>query len=341
MLFSPKLIIVDSLEPTVKPSTKNLNGWGQNIFIIPREKCSFHRVKRQGKGIKNRNAIRLAVLKKMQSGETKIRIVTDKNHEGSGVWTYELPASQKASIRTLPESLARPKLTDGYHLIKSSNGFEGQIWEKEDLLFSRWWPQNPSPRQWQVFLRKSSFADETILPPCPELKHLDFRSDLPLIELDQDALRSHLSPINIFISGLVIFILAFTYFATQYTQSKLKLHQVQNNIQKTSLDASEIIQQRRKAFYNMKVIDNYKALGDNSKPFLGLANVVEVLDKQDLRVSSIRLSENKLEIHLTGSYDISMPELVTRLENTPNLKDVNTQQTRNRLIIQAVLTESH
>ena len=91
----------------------------------------------------------------------------------------------------------------------------------------------------------------------------------------------------------------------------------------------------------MKVIDNYKALGDNSKPFLGLANVVEVLDKQDLRVSSIRLNENKLEIHLTGSYDISMPELVTRLENTPNLKDVNTQQTRNRLIIQAVLTESH
>ena len=69
--------------------------------------------------------------------------------------------------------------------------------------------------------------------------------------------------------------------------------------------------------------------------------MVEVLDKQDLRVSSIRLNENKLEIHLTGSYDISMPELVTRLENTPNLKDVNTQQTRNRLIIQAVLTESH
>src|SRR5690606_19222567 len=78
-------------------------------------------------------------------------------------------------IEFSPESLHLGSAReDGGELLQASSGTEGRVWREGRLLASRWWPQTPTPEQWQSLLR-SAGQREGIPEPVPVAAPLAMR----------------------------------------------------------------------------------------------------------------------------------------------------------------------
>ena len=54
----------------------------------------------------------------------------------------------------IPETVLRTlQITDTVLLIQCLDGVEGQIWQNNLLVGSRWWAQIPEPKEWINFQR--------------------------------------------------------------------------------------------------------------------------------------------------------------------------------------------
>jgi len=62
------------------------------------------------------------------------------------------------STRVIPESLLHPPLLSGLRLVACLDGVEGQLWQEQRPVHSRWWPETPSATEWLNFQRDAGIA---------------------------------------------------------------------------------------------------------------------------------------------------------------------------------------
>lgn len=79
-----------------------------------------------------------------------------------GQWTHRTTC--------VPEALYVGQVhEDAEQVLALGDGFEGRLWKQGRLVASRWWAQEPSPAQWQTFLRGTGVAaGAEVRPPQAE-----------------------------------------------------------------------------------------------------------------------------------------------------------------------------
>lgn len=347
MLFSPHLFVVDATgrpSPLAKPAAA-----GQRICIIPREACTFRRIRLAGEG---RNAIKAALLKVRKDalpGEDGIQIIPDKAsgntanrntaNSMAGVWNFSKSAVHKG--RYLPETLAREAYGDGIRLVTCLTGLEGQIWKDGILLSSRWWPGEPSASQWEQFVRAAEdqhdLSGMTLGQPAPML--VPWRRDLPAFNMDRDRVLELASPVNLGAILAAGFAFAFAYLGSQYVRETISLRQAERAQQAVSVDAQQILSQRRRALAAIRASGRYESLGSETAVLEGIGAVAKVLGATDLAIARAGLRNAVIEITLEGTTEISVPDVVSLLEAEAALSGVSVSiDQRSNIRINATLT---
>jgi hypothetical protein len=70
-------------------------------------------------------------------------------------------------VRVIPESVLYAPGTSGLRLIRNLEGVDGQYWQDDRLLQSRWWKQVPGGAEWLAFQRDIGLAGESRQPDVP------------------------------------------------------------------------------------------------------------------------------------------------------------------------------
>lgn len=91
-----------------------------------------------------------------------------------GVWWWDLervssliPSPSASASVVRPETLAQP-VSEGWRIVRLSNGFEGQLWRGGRLLASSWRPRPFDPASWTAFARlQRDGSDAPTTPPTP------------------------------------------------------------------------------------------------------------------------------------------------------------------------------
>ncbi|HFB55298.1 MAG TPA: hypothetical protein ENJ46_05185 [Hellea balneolensis] len=345
MLFTPRLISLDQeghvwMLTSVGGETHRERKpipFGQKILIIPRSQCSFRRADLKEGGRAAVQAARLRAQKDALPGENKLRIVKDDDGKKIGIWGY---ASPEGFSRTLPESLAYEPAEAGERLVICMEGVEGQVWRDGVLRASRWWPQTPTQRQWQTFMRVAHPGDVTELPVMPAPISVPLRTQFPLLDVDRDQLISFFSPVKLFVASMTIAGFFAAFMGAQYIRYQIDLKATQARIANVSQEASLVLSQRRRARAQIRAARHVDALGAEGRILKGLDGVANALKGQDVFISFIQLRDGVFEVRVKGSPEISGPALVEKLENHPALQDVNVTLGRsNTLIIKAKLLD--
>ncbi len=96
------------------------------------------------------------------------------------VWYWDQAAVQRSMaeaalvpqrVRVLPESIMYAPAASGLRLIRNLQGVEGQCWQDDRLLQSRWWNDVPGAAEWLAFQRDIGLAgDRRQLDAPPPLK---------------------------------------------------------------------------------------------------------------------------------------------------------------------------
>jgi hypothetical protein len=56
---------------------------------------------------------------------------------------------------SFPEPLCRDPMQTGARIVIGLEGYFGEIWSDKQLVSIRWWPDIPTQRQWEEFVRAS------------------------------------------------------------------------------------------------------------------------------------------------------------------------------------------
>ena len=353
MLFTPRLFALNNRaerETLRKPALI-----GQNVCIIARADCSFRRMRLAGRSADAKKAAILKARNEALADEDGIRIEVDRAPSAAlpvgmaataapimaGVWGYSTHSAHTG--RYLPETIAQIPHSHGARLVKGLSGFEGQIWNKENLIASRWWGREPSDADWSLFMRaasetlaQQSSTDLAVSRPAPT--EVPWRDDLPVFDLDRDRLSQLFSPPRLALAaGALAGCFAF-YTAGQYLRETIALSGVSEQTAALRGETQQIQSERRRALANMSFVRRYRALGDNGTVLAGFGALTNVLGTSDLGVERMNLRDGALEVRLGGDNDISVPDVVTLLEAQPNLSNVSVSLNGSKsLIIKADL----
>ena len=328
MLFTPHLVYLNKsseLESLNKAIFKF-----QDVRIIPRSECSFRRVSLNGRG---RKSIKAALLKAQNdTGKPNMKFIVIPEASGSfgGEWGYVQAASD--TKRSLPESLAREGLSSGARLVSSLSGCEGQIWDAGSLVASRWWKTKPTTEQWRDFCRTSEVASPYISMSLTAAEQIPFRSDLPFISFDRARLEEIFKPLNLAFAVGILFASAMFYLTGQYGRQKINLKQTEAKIEAAEGTAGKILSQRRRALSNLKYVQKKQNIGIDNLLLVALDDIGNAFRDTDYVIARATLSSNELNLILQGDDDVSIPQMVAKLEAMPSLSKVTISLNNNKAL---------
>lgn len=152
---------------------------GPAATVLARSRCRYLYVPYQGlPAAERRNRLQLELQVWAPFEDCAAALV--ETPQGCMVFAWDATALAEATrgaaptLPTLPETLLRPRLADGVALQACVEGFEGQVWQQQVLLASRWWPQRPDAAAWLNFQRGASVQSPLPLPePAAQAPALD------------------------------------------------------------------------------------------------------------------------------------------------------------------------
>ncbi len=332
MLFTPNLINFDETGRVVNLKTTGI--FGQKIYIVPRAQCAFKRVRLKSDGRQALKALEFQIKQEADMAESRIKIVRDPEGQDAGVWT--MAPQEGFEGRYLPESLAYMPLADGARLVQCSQGVEGQIWKDNVLIASRWWPEAPAQRHWDLFVNGSNIGDVNY--DLPAVSSLSYRADIPTWEVTKPYLMHVFSPQRLAVASAVIGAVALSFLGAQYVRYSTSHNAITKEVAIVSETAQAVLSQKRRTLRNIKLPLALMPLGDEAQVLTAFYGVSEILKDKDLKLVTATVTDNEIEMSFVGQADILGPDMVTKLEAIPALSNVNlTVDVRNNLVVKAVL----
>ena len=330
MLFTPRLFkLNDNEQKELLNSSKSI---GQFVCVIPREQCSFRRIKMPGRGRKPMQATLLKLRQQAASLDNMFHVSQDDQGTAGGAWEY--PVLENYAGRSIPESLLYPSMSNGSRLIKNMSGFEGQVWKDEALIASRWWQNEPSHEVWNKFLYNVGIETGlSIESKYPELSILPYTAKVPILELDWSRVFSPLTLASVL---FVIFAGAMSFEGARYARiQNLSAGMEQELSQKSEL-TSQILTARRRALSNIQYVEKHKNLEAQGSIIFVLSGIGEVLDGRGLFLKNLNITFDDIEMIFQTSTENSVPDIVNALEEVPGLSNVSISiDGRNDLKIEA------
>lgn len=325
MLLTPHLILY---EQNGRPVSLRKSGiFGQSIYIVPRSQCSFRRVGMVNKGSNATKAVLLRLKKEALSSDSYFKIVPDKRAGRAGAWEFP-KTGPNVKLRYLPESLARQPLTDGARLVKCVEGFEGQIWDKDNLISSRWWLDSPAKKQWLAFIRAAETEVDISDTEVPLAQEVAFRRDIPIWDVSRDRLEQIFSPSTLLIGGMTGLFCFSAYFSSQLAHHWFEIKRHTQKIESISEQTEIVISHRNKAIRNIKSAQRFERLGQKGDVIIALSQVIEAIKSEDVKLNWVRYNDGSLEVGLAtfpeeDGVPMKIPALVENMEAKSALKNVN------------------
>ena len=120
-------------------------------WVLSRGLCRFGRFDLANvPKAQRRQAVLLQIRQWSSYPRTDWLAVFDDNAASVWIWdkdkvdqSVEEARLNRRRVRVLPEALLHKEMAEGQRLVKSMDGFEGQVWRGGTLMHSRWWPALP------------------------------------------------------------------------------------------------------------------------------------------------------------------------------------------------------
>ena len=240
------------------------------------------------------------------------------------VWAWDADrleqdlAAQKlksGSTRIIPESLLHPPMSSGLRLIACLDGVEGQNWETNRLVHSRWWAEPPSPTAWLNFQRDAGIATENGKSvPAVQVPHLLKKPWANTIDLSLGGGQSLPYEARL-LTGSAMLLAALTIWAgIEQIKSRQATVALKAQLADLAQAAQPILESRRKALDALARIESLQAANAYPPQLALLAEIATILPKDGTYLSEWDFQNGKLKITVASPNKLSSSLLVKKLQ---------------------------
>ena len=275
-------------------------------------------------------ALRLQIRQWSPYASTGQYVVWGQDHALVWAWdadrlTVDLAAQKLklASTRVIPESLLHPALLSGLRLVACLDGVEGQRWEGQRPVHSRWWANPPSTAEWQNFQRDAGMAPEqgegvpTVLA-LPWLKQPWANSaDLSRGEGQSLPYEAWLIRGGVLLLGIFTIWTGIELIKTRHAAGQLK-----TQLAEVGQTAQPLLDARRKTLDARARIDALQATSPYPPQIALLTVVANNLPKEGAYLSEWDFQNGKLKVIIVSPNKLSSSFLVKKLQDAGAFKNV-------------------
>lgn len=223
----------------------------------------------------------------------------------------------------LPETLLRPRHTDGVVLQTCAEGFEGQVWRAGQLEASRWWVQAPDARAWMNFQRGAGVQVPAPLPalalqPAPPLPEPWAWPVTPQGLQEAQRLRWHAA-----MGGLALLLLLPTlWLGLNWWRSQAHLDALQMQSRQLDEELQPVLRVRSDALQGMAAVETLAKLVTRPAPLELLAHLSQRLPADGSVVRELDWEGQRLRLVLAVSARTPRIDYVQALEEGGWLRGV-------------------
>ena len=319
------------------PLTKGLRPLGM-ITVITRDHYSMTRkVLSRGDAVGVRAAKAQAEFESRYAEPVALVDLGERNKQSTlaNIWTWDRHAigalTGKPSLRVLPEPLARRPLESGARVVQALSGFDGEIWQNNFCVASRWWPEPPTEMEWDIFQRGAQSRywptepnGTPILYALPQVEAASWISDRVFVAPTWSERLRSITPGQLIIAGAVLLAAPLAYNVSKIAQLNAEIGSLEQEVADRTRDAQPWLQNRRRALAQLNQITEMSELGAPEALIYALMDMEAALVSADTRAAASNYDAPTLEVRLEGGADsgLNVVSLVQSLEASTNWSDV-------------------
>lgn len=315
-----------------------------NVAVVSRSRCRLERIWTPARNREGVEAARMQVAQELlQEDETAFFEPSADSSAGYvNVWICQLgdlpPGSTQSTI-WIPESFLKEPGRDGPRIVSCKDGYEGQIWASGALISTRWWPEPPDANAWSTFIEGTDAGAG--LPvnssvdwlEVPGVQAIDWRKNLSLFSLGKESLQRAFSPQRLAAAAIVLLAVPFGYLSG----AEIKTRRLTAEIEATLaplVDRNQLIEASQRDAFSARAFSlAMQERGSSMMLVDALSELPAAAGGKPVTISFVGLTENQLEVHLSGADANAVPEIVTRLDNSKTWRDVSGAVNRSGVIV--------
>lgn len=237
----------------------------------------------------------------------------DADRLSADLTTQKLKSS---STRVIPETLLHITLLSGLRLVECLDGVEGQLWQNQRIVHSRWWTEPPSLDDWLNFQRDAGIAPELDggLPQVQKLTWLKRPwADTEDLTRGQGSVFRHETWV---IRGMTALLLVFTVWSGV---ELIKMWQatLHSKIQLAELEqrAQPRLEARRKTLESLSRIETLQATNPYPTQLALMTAVALSLSPESAYLTEWDFRSGKLKITIASANKLTSGLLVKKLQD--------------------------
>lgn len=320
-----------------------------SAIVVPRAQCHFERMWTPRVDQKGVDAVKLSVAQDTQYDAPGIFVeptdATDATFVNCWVWDNDIATKIVGrNALLIPETFARQSMFSGARLTHCLYGFEGQVWEQNRLIATRWWRTEPNELDWAQFIEGSEVTVGAFTSQLddirrkPEPQHVAWREDISLIDFGSSAIETTISPLRAFAVAAIVLSLPFGYLAGSALKLNQEVSSATAKLERLQIELGDVADARRTAIANRAVINTYQAGGD---PFRAV-NVLEefglATDPSQVTIRQMSYNRDAIELRFSADARMLLPDLIRKLELSPHWESASaTTNTNGEIVVRGRL----
>ena len=318
------------------------------IHILSRSQCTFARIKLPAATRKGRDAAKLMAARNQHYSNARLRLEPDTpSGLSASIWSWDNARTishggaekSLASLRVLPETLARIPLSNGVRLVSCIEGYEGEMWSEDILMASRWWPAPPSLRDWQLFLRAAKMpapqqasqqasqqTPQQQAPQVPTPVRVAWREDLPVIDRDPQTLGVTFSPLRVAIATATFAFALLTFQLGQQLSHSARINSIEAKLETVAADNREAYAARARALTASASVAQKSQTADPLAAIRVLTSVTSELSADLGFFGGMSFSNGTFEAGMRNVEQADIAAIAAGLEAKENIENVSIEQ---------------
>ncbi|HXF45981.1 MAG TPA: hypothetical protein VNK91_07665 [Burkholderiaceae bacterium] len=243
--------------------------------------------------------------------ETGAYLVASKTR--ATVWYWDNAEVERAAasqglntedLWVVPETLMYSPAIDGLRLVACADGVEAQRWEGGVIVASQWWPHEPSPAEWSLFARQLGPAAADVSRTVPPAVQHPPRLRVPwatnALPGGPGAARRDVEKGAYALLGTALLLWS-GWLGGAWLKLEWEARRVAAEYERLTREAAPVMEARRAALDDARVVEAISAVAKYPDPRLVLADLAEALPADGLTVAELELRDGVLRARLSAS----------------------------------------
>lgn len=238
--------------------------------------------------------------------------------------------------RIIPSPLARAPCAHSFRLVGTKSGFEGELWQQNELVASRWWKNRPDARAWARFVEgvRGRCDENTIItnePPAPVAP--EWLNKLPYAPFGWHQEAANINPAGVFAALMLALAFPAGYVVTQFSILSVQESRLHSQLETARERAAPWIATRQEALQRMRRAQQSIRVADQLSLMEAFERITAALgESEDIVLERFSFSNRTIRLRASGISEEAAPAVVRELENHPLLSDVRFDARQGELV---------